>query len=695
MTDQAVDLEGRSRATGTGSGARGTVPEQRTSGFVGRRREIAELRADLERAGLNTIAGRKEPRARVLLVAGRPGSGRTALAEEVAALLRDGYPGGVVRVGLTEPGGTPVSGEQAARTVLAALGVAAPPGEGEDELSQRVREALAAARVLLLLDDAVDAEQVDPLVPDDPACLVVAVARGPLTGIPDVRPCTLGGLDGAAAVELLARHTGDVRVTVDPHAAGALAEECGGQPAALLLAGGWLAARPTASVADLTNRLRDTALDPGVPEGDRPLTRAFTLAYASLPGARARILRLLVLAPGGLVDAQTASALAGCTLRDAAAALEDSVRLGMLRRRPAAGPGARDAEALYELPGCLVPLLRARVDAQDRPAELQLAQARTLERTVRLLYACRAVTEPEGSPARKRLAELPRGLRFAGVPAAAAWLRTRRPALLAAARLASLDGGLDTLARRFVSALVRALVAHQGAEAAAPDLYGLHALALGVAERRGLHRERAAALLNIGDLDARAERMKAALTRYRAALDAGRAAGDHYATGRAMESVGAAYQELEDWHRAADWYGRALAQRLSRGERADEVRLYERLGAVHAYAGDHVSALREWRAAAAGHRRLGDASGHARALGEVARVQEYAGRPQEALQTAEEALQWAVSAGDDRLRAALALRLADTLERLGDPAAAALRRSSAERLGTDLGTDLGTPDEER
>ncbi|MFJ2115448.1 hypothetical protein ACIOEX_26765, partial [Streptomyces sp. NPDC087850] len=52
--------------------------------FFGRQRELKALRGDSERAGLNTISGRKEPRARVLLIAGRPGSGRTTLAQELA-----------------------------------------------------------------------------------------------------------------------------------------------------------------------------------------------------------------------------------------------------------------------------------------------------------------------------------------------------------------------------------------------------------------------------------------------------------------------------------------------------------------------------------------------------------------------------------------------------------------------------------
>ncbi|MGW4162328.1 tetratricopeptide repeat protein [Streptomyces sp. NPDC004788] len=662
MTDQAV------------GGAPGrSLGEVDPARFYGRQRELKALRADIERTGLDTLTGRKAPRARVLLIAGKPGSGRTALAEELVATLADAYPDGVFRARLTEPGGDPVPTARAAQDLLAALGVAQPPGAAEEELAALVRAAFAGRRALLLLDDAVDAEQVDPLLPDNPDTLVVGVARGPLTGIPDVRPCTLGGLDPKSAIELLTAYTGSVRVTVDPQAAESLAEECGGMPAALVLAGGWLAARPQASVADLTKRLRARTGD--------PVGRAFALVHESLPQPAARILRHLGLAPLGRVDAHTASALAGCSVSAAATTLADFAALGLVRETAArTGQGDGQSDGQYEVPAHLVPLLRAELEERDRPAEVQLARARMLERTVRLLQSSRAVTEPEGSPARRRLAGLPRALRFPNAATAAAWLDSRRPVLLAAARLAVADGEFDTLARRLIAALVRALTAHRGAEAAAPDLYGLHRLVLDVAERRGLHRERAAALLNLADLDAGTGRTQDALLRYRSALDAGREANDPYAIGRAMESVGGSYQELGDWQRAGDWYGRALAQRLARDERADQARLYGRLGAVHTYAGRYGEALRNWRAAAAGYRRLADLPGYARALSEAARVQEYAGRPEECLRTCEEAVDWARRAGDVRLQAALQLRLADTLDRLGDPAAARLHRSAADRL---------------
>ncbi|MEU0337144.1 tetratricopeptide repeat protein [Streptomyces sp. NPDC006193] len=660
MTEQAVE-------TGT---ARLPAHPVAGDGFLGRAREVKELRADIERAGLDTLSGRKAPRARVLLIAGRPGSGRTSLAEELVRQVAARYPDGVLRARLSEPDGTPVPVERAARDLLAALGLPAPAGAAEDDLTAALRTALAGRRMLLLLDDAAGAEQVDALLPDSPDCLVVAVSVGPLTGIADVRPCTLGGLDTKSAVELLARYTGSVRITVDPRAAESLVEACQGHPAALVLAGGWLAARPQAAVSDLAKRMH---AEGGDGEDGSPLARVLRLVHDQLPGPAARTLRLLSLAPAGLVDPHTASSLAGCSVDAARAALDDFAALGLLHAVDSPLPE-------YAVPGCLHPLLRALAGTRERPAELQLARARMLERTVRLLHACRAITETDSPQAREKLGAMPPEVRFPTPRAAAEWLRLRRPALLASARLAVADGELDTLARRLMAQLVRAVAAHVGTQAAAPDLYGVHTLVLDVAERRGLHREKAAALLNLGDLDAQTGRTRAALARYRAALDAGREANDPYATGRAMESVGGAHLELGDYDRAADWFGRALAERLARGERPEAARLYGRIATAHTYAGRYGEALRNWRAALAGYRRGGDVAASARALSEIARVQEYAGRPEESLRTCQEAVEWARRAEDTRLQAALQLRLADTLDRIGDPAAARLHRAMAERM---------------
>ncbi|HEY5836852.1 MAG TPA: tetratricopeptide repeat protein [Streptomyces sp.] len=642
--------------------------------FAGRTRELAQLRSDIGRPGLGAVKGRAkgeaDERARVLLVAGRPGVGRTALAVRLAREVADDYPDGRFFVTLTAAGGDPVPPGQAARALLRALG--AEPGGPDPAVA--LRAATKGRRLLLVLDDARRGAELAGLLPHSARSLVVVTSDGPLTGVPDVRPCTLGGLDTPAAVELLSRTIGDTRVTNDPRAAEALVQETAGHPTALRLIAAWLAAQPRLSVADAARRVRTAPDRPPaqpVPDGAASvpgeLVRAFSVVYEALPGAAGRILRLLVLAPHGTVDAQVASALAGCSVRAAQSTLDDFAAGALLR--PAGG------ERQYRVPGCLEPLLRGLVASRDRPEELELARARMLERTVRLLLACRAALAGE-APADG----LPRTLRFDSARAAADWLRARLPALLAAARLAVADGGLDTLARRLVAALVRALAAFPGGDATAAERYELHSLVLGVAERRGLHRERAAALINLADLDAGSGRTDRALAAYREALGAARAGEDTEAEGRVLEALGGAYLETGDLPRASDWFGRALALRQARGELPHQARLHARVGAILTYQGRYGPALREWRSAVGVHRRLGDLPALARALTEAARVQEYAGHPEDALRTCRDALYWARQAGERRLEAAVLLRLADTLDRLGDPGGARLQRAAAERL---------------
>ncbi|WP_405579877.1 ATP-binding protein [Streptomyces sp. NBC_01190] len=718
-----------------------------------------------------------------------------------------------------------------------------------------LRAALAGRRVLVVLDDVVSAAQLTGVLPAGTDSLVVATSGGPLAGVADVRPSTLGGLETPAAVALLGQAVGSTRVTNDPRGAEALVQEVAGHPTALRLIGPWLAARPRLSLSEAAARLRaaqDTApaappavratdglapLDlaesapgttpratsgarpeavqkqvgsaaaaafgrprastspaapsgarsgagqeqeqassagggafgrpggsrppgagPGVrtgavqeqagspaaaafgrpggsrspgaeavrdqggsrlsgpasaaaapaspaaeaaaaavgsvtsamgtapPQGPPPgspaapgpdlppapatpreLVRAFRLIHQDLPATAARILRLLVLAPAGQADAHVASALAGCSVSAAQATLDDFVAGGLLT------PGA--GEGRYRLPACLEPLLRDLVASQEHPEDVRLARARMLERTVRLLLSCRAALAGE-PPADG----LPGALRFGSPEEARRWLEARLPALMAAARAAVADGELDTLARRLVAALVRALVAVPAAAPAIGERYELHRLVLDVAERRGLHREQAAALINLADLDAESGRPEDALDKYRQALGPARAGGDTEAEGRILEALGSTYLARQDLSRAMDWFGRALALRQARGELGHQARLHARIGSVQSHLGRFGPALREWRAAAGVHRRLGDLPAQARALAEAARVQEYAGHSEDALRTCRDALHWARQAGERRLEAAVLLRLADALDRLGDPSGAALQRAAARRL---------------
>ncbi|WP_370085290.1 tetratricopeptide repeat protein [Streptacidiphilus sp. MAP12-16] len=700
--------------------------------FSGRQAELAQLRDEVRRPALGGPVPGGEAHdvgpapTRVLLVAGRAGSGRTALAVRFARTVATEYPDGQFFVRLSEPDGTPVPAREAARVLLVALGEPLTPGnvdeasakesdQGADPDCTALRVALSGRRVLLVLDDVQQAEQVRALLPDAPGCLVVAVSSGPLTGVADARPCVIGGLDLRAATAVLVGLAGDTRIVCDPVAARALAETLACHATALCLAGGWLRARPRASVSDAARLLASVSLpssaaapvqlakQPGAAgPGVEPLLRAFELVHAGLPTAAARLLRLLTLASGGVADPRSASALLGCPVDAAAAHLATLAEQQLLLSTSVPGR--------YRLPGCLrAPLTRRLAD--DRPAETELARARLLERLTRLLTACAHQLAPGAGRAPE---PLPGPLRFAGSAEAWDWLDTELPVLRAAVRTATGDGALDGVAMRLATAMVRALPLWAGsAEPVAADLYALHGQVLELALRGGMRRQQAAALVNLGDLHAAAGEHERALERYRAALGPARAADDQIAVCRILEAVAGAYRASGDLVRATDWYGRALALRRSRGEQADEVRLLGRLAAAHTAQGRLADALREYRAAVVLHRRMGDEAGAVGAALGAARVQELGGNVEQALRTQREALASARAFGAEaaqarsgagsaggpgagvgadgaasedartsvRLQALVLLRMADALERAGDPAGARVQREQAAALG--------------
>ncbi|WP_224285571.1 NB-ARC domain-containing protein, partial [Streptomyces sp. LS1784] len=198
----------------------------------------------------------------VLVLAGRPGSGRTTLAARFARTVAADYPDGVLFVRLSAPDGGRVPPARAARLLLEQLDPqsAVPlPGAGEDGRDEpgcvALREALAGLRVLLVLDDVRDAGQVWPLLADEPGCLVLATTAGPLTGIEDIDPVILGGLDRQGSGELLADLVGGTRISCDPVGGADLAEACAARPAALRLMAGWLRGSPKTAVTDAAREL--------------------------------------------------------------------------------------------------------------------------------------------------------------------------------------------------------------------------------------------------------------------------------------------------------------------------------------------------------------------------------------------------------------------------------------------------------
>ncbi|MGW8952399.1 BTAD domain-containing putative transcriptional regulator [Streptomyces sp. NPDC055709] len=216
--------------------------------FTGRAAETAAAAARLvERSGA-------EPA--LVLVSGAPGIGKSALAQHVAHLLRDRFPGGRLLVRMVRRDGTPRTAAEVAAGITAVL--RGSEGDGP---------------VLLVLDDVVDADQARPLLHLRPDLAALVTSRMGLAGLIAThggRVQRLGPLDEEESHRLLQATLGAERVAAEPRAARQLADACGHFPLALRIVTARLLTRPELSLAHCADWLADDPLAalslPGSPQ---------------------------------------------------------------------------------------------------------------------------------------------------------------------------------------------------------------------------------------------------------------------------------------------------------------------------------------------------------------------------------------------------------------------------------------------
>jgi hypothetical protein len=261
--------------------------------FTGRSRDVAWL------VGLLASAGERWGVVPTGVVTGLGGIGKTSLAIHAAHQVSERFPDGQLFVRLCTPSGCPVAVGEALGGFLRALGVNARRlPEREAELAAMLRSVLAGRRVLVVLDDAQDGQQVAPLLPGTAGCAAIVTSRGPLAGLSGAQARGLGPLTDAESAAMLAGIIGEGRARTEPEAVTGIAEFCGGLPLALRIAGDRLVARPQWRIANLVARLASPAgrLDT-LAIGELSVRGALEGSYAALPGGRdgalARALRLL------------------------------------------------------------------------------------------------------------------------------------------------------------------------------------------------------------------------------------------------------------------------------------------------------------------------------------------------------------------------------------------------------------------
>ncbi|MCP2097863.1 MULTISPECIES: BTAD domain-containing putative transcriptional regulator [Actinosynnema] len=309
---------------------RSYLPRDTTS-FSGRVAELVEL-VEVTRNALPTALV-------ISAIDGMGGVGKTALAIHLAHRVAGEYPDGQYFIDLRgfSPGMDPVTPAQALDALLLDSGV--PPELVPVDLNRRSalwRSRMAGERALLVLDNAVDAGQVTPLLPGTAGVLVVITSRRKLSALDGAVPLSLDVMTTEDGISLFTTVAGTHRVESEPDAVNTAVELCGRLPLAIRIAAARLRDRSSWAVADLVRRLKtQKQRSLFLQAGGQSVMAVLRVSYRYLAPSQQRLFRLLSLHPGTDFDAYTVAALGGFDVEEAMVALESLFDDNLLRQNVA------------------------------------------------------------------------------------------------------------------------------------------------------------------------------------------------------------------------------------------------------------------------------------------------------------------------------------------------------------------------
>ncbi|MEU6263933.1 ATP-binding protein [Saccharopolyspora shandongensis] len=636
--------------------------------FTGRVRELVQL-TDILRAHAD------DSTVMITAISGSGGIGKSYLAIHWAHQHADRFPDGQLYVNLRgfDPSGAPVHPSSAVRAFLEAFGVAPSnlPADPEAQVAL-YRTLMAGRRMLVVLDNARDADQVLPLIPGSSGCAVLVTSRYQLAGLVAVygaHPLSVDVLSESDSHDLLVGHLGRERVDRHPEAVSNLLDHCGGLPLALGIVAARISLQPDIPLDVLSGELREEssrldALDAGGPGVD--LRAVFSWSAQALSQPQSRVFQLLGLAPGADLSSVAAASLIGLPIRRTLGLLRDLERANLVHASASGRYRMHDLVKLYAA---------EEAGELEAGAEWDLALKRLVDFYLHTAYDS---SRKLYSRTRELVLEPPeRGslpLTAADSSEAAEWLATEHGNLLIAVRK-SVDHGWYVRAWNLVESLD---TYHRRRAYIHENLINWRS-ALVAAEQLGDAGKTVLAQRNLGDAYSRAGRHDDAVHHLQHALTASEASGDergaahtHQVFALAWESHGEngpalehAQRALEIYRRLADptrtatslsqvgWFsaqlGRyeeardrcaeALALHRSSGYREGEAHALDGLGYVAHNTGDHLAAIDYYRAAIEVFRALGNEYWEPSALDRLAEAHVALGRRAQARELWRQALE--------------------------------------------------------
>ncbi|MFC0623379.1 AfsR/SARP family transcriptional regulator [Kribbella deserti] len=499
----AIGPAGRRTSKAPGRLAPRQLPRP-VNGFVGRADELARLDALLPADGVAVISA----------IGGAAGVGKTTLALHWAHRVSDRFPDGQLYVNLRgfDPTGQVTESADALRALLDALGVPAEriPVDAESRAGL-YRTVLAGKRLLVLLDNVRDVQQVRPLLPGSPGCLTLITSRNQLFGLVASEGASLISVDLlglAEARQLLAARVGAERIAAEPEATDQIVHSCARLPLALVIVAARAVTRRDLRLDALARELCESHRRLDALAGDDPTTdvrAVFSWSYETLSPEAARLFRLLSLHPGQGISASAAASLAAVPLRQIKAVLTELTRAHLVVEESPGRYGFHDLLRVYAAD------LARQHDTDDERAA---ARHRVLDWYLHSALEAALLISPQ-----RRLPEVPPAVDgvitepFTEGTAALAWLTTERSALPGVIAHMS-TAGLHVS----VFAIARAVAVFLERQGHWPDLAAASRAGLAAAVHMGdrgeqahAHRGLALALSGLGHRDEADSELQAAL----------------------------------------------------------------------------------------------------------------------------------------------------------------------------------------
>jgi len=565
-------------------------------GFAGRTAHLNRLDTLLAGAAVEA------PTAVVITaVSGTAGVGKTALAVHWAHRVREWFPDGQLYVNLRgfDTSGRVTAPGEAVRGFLDALGVPAQRiPSGLDAQAALYRSVLVGKRLLVLLDNARDAEQVRPLLPGEPGCLVIVTSRNQLTTLVTggAHALTVDLLDPVEAKGLLARRLGADRVAAEPGAVDEIITRCVRLPLALTIAAARAAARPTFLLSTVAGELADAgrrldALDTGDPAGQ--VRAVFSWSYATLAPGTAQLFRLLGLHPGPDISAAAAASLADRPLAEVRRLLTELTRASLL---------VEHAPGRYTTHDLLKEYAAQLGHGLDPDRDRRVATRRLLDHYLHTAQAAAGLLDPHRrTPAVMTPAPSPAAGQPGDYDDALTWFITEHTILLAAVGHAARTG-FDTHTWKLAWAIDPYLLSRGGWN----DMAVVWTTALAATLRLGDPRLQALAYENVGWAHTLLGEHATADAHYVHALRLHAQTHDHDGLADAQHALTVAAWRQGHPGQALNHASLALALHQATNDRPRQAVALHRIGWCHALLGSYRHALACCEEALTLHQQLGD-----------------------------------------------------------------------------------------